>query len=179
MGRFTSADPIFMEMHRLLDPQSLNLYSYVRNNPLSLADPSGMLIDVDCSNVSSDQCKQTVTDLNNRKDAQFQVTRDDKTGQLNVDGKVDTSKLSKSEAELYKAITDTSATGTLQVVPFSASILGDQFAGKGLNIVDRADLTQFGKANSALPCEILAHAGVEAFEKSSAELGLHCRSQPR
>jgi hypothetical protein len=32
-----------------------------------------------------------------------------------------------------------------------------------LNILDRADLTQFGKANSALPGEIIAHAAVEAY----------------
>lgn len=78
--------------------------------------------------------------------------------------------LPSRSAELYKAVTDTSATGTLQVVPFSASVMGDQFAGKGLNIVDRADLNQFGKANSALPGEILAHAGVEAFESQAQNL---------
>lgn len=163
MGRFTSPDPIFMELHRLADPQSLNLYSYVRNNPLNLTDPTGMLVDVDCSRVSSDACKQTVTDLNNRKDAQFQVTRDADTGQLNVVGNVDASKLSSSEAELYKAISDPNHTATLDVRPGSPDILGDQYAGKGLNILDRADLTQFGKANSVLPGEIIAHAAVEAY----------------
>jgi len=40
----------------------------------------------------------------------------------------------------------------------------------GLNIVDRADLTQFGKANSALPGEIIAHAAVEGFESLSQNL---------
>lgn len=103
LGRFQTPDPIFMELHRVADPQSLNLYSYVRNNPITLTDESGMLIDLDCSKVSSAQCSQTVTDINDRKDSQFQVSRDDKTGQLNVVGKVDASKLSKSEAELYKA----------------------------------------------------------------------------
>jgi hypothetical protein len=41
--------------------------------------------------------------------------------------------------------------------------MGDQYAGKGLNILDRADLTQFGKADSKLPGEIIAHAAVEAY----------------
>ena len=41
-GRFTSVDPIIFAPHRLSDPQSLNLYSYVRNNPLTLVDPTGM-----------------------------------------------------------------------------------------------------------------------------------------
>jgi RHS repeat-associated protein len=38
IGRFLSPDPV---LGSLADPQSLNLFSYVRNNPLSLSDPSG------------------------------------------------------------------------------------------------------------------------------------------
>ncbi len=37
-GRFISADPIVQAPN---DPQSLNRYAYVRNNPLNLTDPSG------------------------------------------------------------------------------------------------------------------------------------------
>jgi RHS repeat-associated protein len=44
-GRFTSVDPILMEPERAIDPQRLNLYVYVRNNPLILIDPSGQIID--------------------------------------------------------------------------------------------------------------------------------------
>jgi RHS repeat-associated protein len=40
-GRFTSVDPIFISRKRLLDPQAINLYAYVRNNPLSYIDPNG------------------------------------------------------------------------------------------------------------------------------------------
>ncbi len=163
MGRFMSPDPIVMELHRLSDPQQLNLYSYVRNNPLTLTDPSGLLIDLDCSHVSSAQCGQTVTDLNNRQGAQFQVSRNADTGILGVVGSVDASKLSGSEAELYKAVTDANNTATLDVRSFSASIDFDQYAGKGLNILDRADLNALGKVNSALPGEAIAHAAVEAY----------------
>jgi len=41
-GRFTSVDPINVTTMRMLDPQQFNLYSYVRNNPLSYTDPTGM-----------------------------------------------------------------------------------------------------------------------------------------
>jgi hypothetical protein len=162
LGRFTSPDPLFMELHRLADPQSLNLYHYARNNPLTYTDETGLDVNLDCSKVSGVQCNQTVTDLNNRKDAQFQVTRDDKTGllQAKVD---DPSTLSKSEGELYKAINDPDNHATLQLTPFSASIFGDQYVKPGFNVLDRADLTQFGKANSGLPGEIIAHAAVEAY----------------
>jgi len=39
VGRFTSADPTFGD---ILDPQSLNRYIYVQNNPVNLLDPSGL-----------------------------------------------------------------------------------------------------------------------------------------
>jgi RHS repeat-associated protein len=41
LGRFNSVDPIFISEKRLLDPQQINLYIYVRNNPLKYNDPNG------------------------------------------------------------------------------------------------------------------------------------------
>lgn len=41
LGRFTLADPVKMKKDRLVDPQRINLYAYVRNNPLFFTDPSG------------------------------------------------------------------------------------------------------------------------------------------
>jgi RHS repeat-associated protein len=39
LGRFMTPDPLG---GRLIDPQTLNKYSYVRNNPINLTDPTGM-----------------------------------------------------------------------------------------------------------------------------------------
>src|SRR2546426_6995193 len=39
MGRMMSPDPLG---GHLFDPQTLNKYSYVRNNPLTLVDPTGL-----------------------------------------------------------------------------------------------------------------------------------------
>ena len=39
-GRFTSPDEVFADQYEQ-DPQSWNMYSYVRNNPLRFADPTG------------------------------------------------------------------------------------------------------------------------------------------
>lgn len=44
-GRFMSADPFTVTPGRVVDPQQLNLYAYVRNNPLKHIDPTGMIID--------------------------------------------------------------------------------------------------------------------------------------
>ena len=38
-GRFMSPDPTGIFLGNLTDPQSLNLYAYVRNNSLSMSDP--------------------------------------------------------------------------------------------------------------------------------------------
>ena len=42
MGRFSSPDPSGLMYADPTNPQSLNLYSYVLNNPLKLVDPTGM-----------------------------------------------------------------------------------------------------------------------------------------
>jgi RHS repeat-associated protein len=69
MGRFVSADPFTVTPGRLVDPQQLKLYAYVRNNPLKLVDPTGMIIDT--SQLSEDDLKkwQKIVDLANQQDA--------------------------------------------------------------------------------------------------------------
>ena len=42
MGRFMSPDPAGLYYANPLNPQSLNLYSYVLNNPLIFTDPHGL-----------------------------------------------------------------------------------------------------------------------------------------
>jgi RHS repeat-associated protein len=45
LGRFMSPDLFTVTLGRVADPQQLNLYAYVRNNPLTHVDPAGMIID--------------------------------------------------------------------------------------------------------------------------------------
>lgn len=48
-GRFMTPDQFTVTTGRVVDPQQLNLYAYVRNNPLKHIDPTGMIIDdADC-----------------------------------------------------------------------------------------------------------------------------------
>jgi RHS repeat-associated protein len=44
-GQFLNQDPVFWSTSQdwLLDPQNQNSYSYARNNPITLSDPSGLL----------------------------------------------------------------------------------------------------------------------------------------
>jgi RHS repeat-associated protein len=41
-GRFMTPDPSGIDLADWRDPQQLNLYSYVRNNPITLTDPYGL-----------------------------------------------------------------------------------------------------------------------------------------
>ncbi|MBP9780002.1 hypothetical protein KBD33_05275, partial [Candidatus Gracilibacteria bacterium] len=52
IGRFTTEDPVIWEVsltkrtgQYFIDPQQWNSYSYVRNNPINMVDPSGELVD--------------------------------------------------------------------------------------------------------------------------------------
>src|SRR5205809_1138930 len=56
MGRFTSPDPVFFQASMLTDPQQFNEYAYVRNNPLSLVDPTGEAIELTCSSSDATAC---------------------------------------------------------------------------------------------------------------------------
>jgi len=167
MGRFMSPDPIYIALHRLLDPQLLNLYAYGRNNPLKFTDSTGLDVNLDCSKVTSDQCKQTVTDLNNRKDKQFDVTRNEKTGLLEATVK-DPSKLSSGERALYDAINDTGHHATLSLVGDSDTVQFGRFEGNGKNTLDRSDLDAANRANGQISGEVIAHEALEAYGSSFA-----------
>ena len=66
MGRFTSADAPFADQDPI-DPQSWNLYSYVRNNPLVFVDPTGQYT---CdSSVSTQECTNFQSSLDEAQKA--------------------------------------------------------------------------------------------------------------
>lgn len=48
LGRFMSPDPTGIFLGNLNDPQSFNLYSYVRNNPINSTDPTGLCDGFEC-----------------------------------------------------------------------------------------------------------------------------------
>jgi len=80
MGRFLSPDPLFISPERLADPQSLNLYSYVRNNPLGLTDDTGLDFYLACQTSDHSGCGQVQNGSNSvwvqgqTVDGKFQAT---------------------------------------------------------------------------------------------------------
>jgi RHS repeat-associated protein len=76
LGRFMSVDPVVITPERKVDPQQLNRYAYVRNNPLRLVDPTGEILQLSgdlaadtaalCGIVGSDNCDRiSVNEQNN------------------------------------------------------------------------------------------------------------------
>jgi RHS repeat-associated protein len=123
MGRFTSVDPIWVKIDRLVDPQRLNLYAYGRNNPLLFTDPDGRDVTIGrCSIGSAQDCfKQLQAGLNkDDRDHVKLVTGDGKNGcdkgvscvAVDADYKSD----SKNFQVLQTLANDHSATATVDVL---------------------------------------------------------------
>jgi hypothetical protein len=69
MGRFMSPDPMGGD---LTNPQSLNKYAYVLNNPLTNTDPTGLYTctdSKDCSSKKDQALEKTLAGLRNSKNA--------------------------------------------------------------------------------------------------------------
>jgi RHS repeat-associated protein len=108
MGRFMSPDPLYLELHRLVDPQQLNLYAYGRNNPLEFTDPTGM--DINCN---GDKCSEFLYQL--QRDVSFKI-KYSKDGKVETDGSVDMKGLSKADKAFLGAIYDSKHHVTIDAI---------------------------------------------------------------
>jgi RHS repeat-associated protein len=85
MGRFMTTDPVVITTERLMNPQQLNLYAYVANNPLRFIDPTGEILQ--CVG-NADSQKQCFADLQQiAGDAANRLSMDAKTGVVSFDTK--------------------------------------------------------------------------------------------
>ncbi len=73
MGRFMSPDP--MGGHQK-DPQTMNRYAYVRNNPLNLTDPTGLDFYLQCRDEKHNGCTQVQIDPKNDNQTWVQADKD-------------------------------------------------------------------------------------------------------
>jgi RHS repeat-associated protein len=64
-GRWLSPDPSGLDAVDPSNPQSWNRYAYVRNNPLSLTDPTGLDFYLKCTSSDNSGCVQVQIDPNN------------------------------------------------------------------------------------------------------------------
>ena len=85
LGRFMTTDPVVITTERLVNPQQLNLYAYVANNPLRFIDPTGEILQ--CVG-NANQQTQCFADLQQvAGDAANRLSIDAKTGVVSFDTK--------------------------------------------------------------------------------------------
>jgi RHS repeat-associated protein len=123
MGRFTSVDPIWVKIDRLVDPQRLNLYAYARNNPLTFLDLDGMDVTIGrCSIGTTQDCfNQLQAGLSKEdRDHVKLVTGDGKNGCANGVSCVVVDADYKSDSKNFQVLqtlaNDHSATATVDVL---------------------------------------------------------------
>jgi RHS repeat-associated protein len=83
MGRFLSPDPVIITPERLTNPQQLNLYAYVANNPLRFIDPTGEILQCVGDAKSQSQCFSDLQQI--AGDAASRLSMDAKTGVVSFD----------------------------------------------------------------------------------------------
>ena len=180
-GRFTSADPLYLEMGRLLDPQKSNLYAYTRNSPLTYVDPSGLDVTVADRTLDGKGDDAYKRMLNARKGQKFGVDFDANSKLVIVDnqgkalGDKEKKKLGDSlsgrEKELFTAITDTKNHATIEVVDKETGVDFGRYDGNGKNTIDLSDLSVVDKAGNIgfTSADVVGHETLEAYKSSTGK----------
>jgi len=174
-GRFTSADPLYLELKRLWDPQRLNLYSYTRNNPLKFIDPSGL--DITVTGTEQDDYKTRL-----QQDVSFKVQINSKTNKVEIvddKGNVLDKKALKTlgktlkggEKGLFNAITDTKNHVTIDTVRNDAGVFFGRFDGGGKNTIDFGDVDLLDNPKNAGGFSAGQAVGHETLEAYAASKG--------
>jgi RHS repeat-associated protein len=169
-GRFTSPDPLYLELNRLGDPQQFNLYSYARNSPLKFIDPTGL--DIEVTGTEQDaylkRLQQNLSFKVQRNTTSNKVQIIDANGSvldqtaLKALGKT----LKSGEKELFNAITDTKNHVTIDTVRRDANVDFGRFDGKGKNTIDAADLDLLDAPKNAgglSSAQVVGHETLEAY----------------
>jgi len=173
-GRFTSSDPLYIEMKRLSDPQQLNLYAYTRNNPLKFTDPTGLDISVDGAR-ADDYYKRL------QQDASFKISNekgkviivDAKGNKLsNKDLKALGKTLSGGDKEIFNAITDTKHHVTIHAIDGAtdSSILFGNSDHHGTHTIafGQAELLdQPQNAGGVTSAQLVGHETLEGYYEST------------
>jgi RHS repeat-associated protein len=169
LGRFIIPDPLYLEVHRLGDPQQLNLYAYGKNNPLKFTDPSGM--DIYCVG-TEEYCAAYLAAL--QKDVSFKIGYDE-NGKVVAVGDVDKKSLSKSDKQFLSAIDDDKHHVTIEAVGgkkdssvfFGADRGGTHNQSTHTINFDQAKLLDDAKnAGGYTSAQLVGHETLEAYGQS-------------
>ena len=167
-GRFTSPDPLYLELKRLSDPQRLNLYSFARNNPLKFVDPDGLDIYV----YGSEDPEEYLRRLQENVSFSIQLQQVDEgvykvvLSDNNPSQDVLFENLQQRESEIYTAITDPNNRVSIDLVRRDANVDFGRFDGGGQNTIDLADLDLLDRpanAGGLSSAQVVGHETLEAY----------------
>jgi RHS repeat-associated protein len=158
LGRFTTADPVLIAPPRLPDPQRLNLYAYVRNNPLVATDPNGLELQVigDEERAYIESLERT-TKLKLKLGKNGMVTIVSKPKQLSKDAKKIADIIESKDKKDFVRITAVSKSDTALV---------GAFHGGGEQEIDFGDLRMMeaaGRGGATVDSGVM-HETIEAIE---------------
>lgn len=131
-GRFTSPDGPLVDQHAT-DPQSWNLYGYVRNNPLRLVDEDGFKVNEAAVVRAREQIKATVAAGGSTMTFVFLGIN---SGESRYASTATARSISEFSGMYGLGSLDTSATGNTAILPNENFILN---AALGQNAVDQLD----------------------------------------
>ena len=161
-------------MDRIIDPQQLNIYLYVVNNPLKYIDPTGLDIEIngDERQWAFDEFSKGLS-FNTALSDKNKVVILDKDGKQ-LDNEKDKKALNKMlkgmkdgpEKELFKAIIDTKNHGVLTAHTRDDDVDIGETKGVGKNAVDRGEveiLAKREKEGGFSASDVVRHEAMEAY----------------
>jgi len=178
LGRFSTPDPLYFTNSRLVDPQQINLFVYTRNNPIRFTDPDGLDIQI-----NGDEWEWALKQLGDG--LSFKITQRKKGGIVQIvdsngkvlDNKKDAAALAKiketltrEEAALFSAITDTEARGVLNAVMNDDNVDIGSIIKPGENGVDRPEAEMLAKSDGdggMTTQSVVRHEALEAYGMAS------------
>lgn len=137
LGRFTSPDQPFNDWDTA-DPQSWNLYGYVRNNPLRFVDPTGL----DC--ITTSQSGNTLTVSTARGGSA------DTCSGTYVNGTVDTNSYAYNNGTLSWSDNSANSGGAMTIVTGSANTVANDWGPGSDNMRGAAQIGQTAPVGNAL-----------------------------
>lgn len=159
-GRFTTPDwspqPSPVPYAVLTDPQTLNLYSYTRNNPLAFVDSDGHVL-----TVFGDATQQYINDLQKSSGLTLAVN---KKGGVSITARP--KQLSGIGQEVAAIIGDKKNTVKIEAmsqVP-GGGVVGGAFLGHGEQLLDFSSIRAISRPGGFTEQSIVTHETAEAYQ---------------
>ena len=167
LGRFSTADPVFLNKDRPFDPQRFNMYVYVRNTPMVFSDPTGKDLTFELSFKQNSKKASNLSDARKyvkavEKASGLALSLNEATGQITV--KSAPKSVSATGTRIQTIIGDSSASVKIAVSNNDKNVLGGQYDHNGHQTIDLADEKKLSKKGGFTTESAVIHETVEAYQ---------------